>query len=92
MLPACTKAKGWPLPLVLGSLYKGLNDFVVNKITNNVSGPFWLFQAWLIAYFPFSKGSAKPLFEGGDPQFYDEYFLGFRSLSFDTFLDRKSFV
>ncbi|XP_028119223.1 uncharacterized protein LOC114316745 [Camellia sinensis] len=39
-------------PYLLATLYKALFSFVDKKISGNCGGPFWLFQAWLYAYFP----------------------------------------
>jgi hypothetical protein len=68
-------------PFVLASLYKGMFTFVDKKIANSCGGPFWIFQAWLYAYFPQLKPkSHNPLRADEAVQLcrsYAEFFLGF---------------
>ncbi|KAL7172890.1 hypothetical protein ACSBR2_032374 [Camellia fascicularis] len=45
------------VPYLLATLYKALFSFVDKKISANCGGPFWLFQAWLYAYFPKAQPS-----------------------------------
>ncbi|XP_028121096.1 uncharacterized protein LOC114318399 [Camellia sinensis] len=71
-------------PYLLATLYKALFSFVDKKISGNCGGPFWLFQAWLYAYFPEARppppNTLKPVCYS-----YAEQLLTYNSQSILTF-------
>lgn len=46
--------------LVLGALSRGLDILVEKKLATTTGGPLWLFQYWLMAYFPIFRGRLCP--------------------------------
>jgi len=71
-------------PYLLATLYKALFFFVDKKISGNCCDPFWLFQAWLYAYFPEARpplpNTLKPVC-----YFYAEQLLTYNSQPILTF-------
>ncbi|XP_058218941.1 uncharacterized protein LOC131329670 isoform X2 [Rhododendron vialii] len=79
-------------PFVLGTLYKGMFTFVDKKIADSCGGPFWIFQAWLYAYFPQIKPKSENALRAGDDRktcrSYAEYLLGFETYGEDSSFQR----
>lgn len=69
---------------LLNTLYRGLFSLVAKEIDHNCGGPFWLFQAWLYAYFPKIRPTTQtPYFSPCES--YAKFFLSFRPASTNSF-------